>query len=99
VAQVCAAVEQVRSKRMSQRMWTNVMHSRAEPNVFLNHSTNRSGRDPRSLIIQKQRLFITLRNGRVHEKFITHLEITSYRRTRRISKWHDPLLSTLSRHP
>ena len=40
VAQVCAAVEQVRRKRVSQGVWTDVVHPRADAYVFLNHSSN-----------------------------------------------------------
>ena len=37
VTQVCATVEQVRRERMSQRVRTDVVHPRADPNVLLNH--------------------------------------------------------------
>src|ERR1041385_859141 len=83
---------------MSQRVRTDIVHPRANPNVLLNHPANRARRDSRSLIIQKQRFFITLQNWRVHEKLVAHVEITSDRRTRRISKRYDPLLPSFPRY-
>src|SRR6476659_3130534 len=83
---------------MSQRVRTDIVHSRAEPNVLLNHPAHRSRRDPRPLVIQKQRFFIALRNGRVKKKLVAHFEITPYRRTRRLSKRYDPLLSSFPRY-
>ena len=40
VAQVGPAVQQVSSKRMTQRMGTDVVHARANANVFFYHSTH-----------------------------------------------------------
>lgn len=40
VAQVGAAVEQVRSKRMAERMWTDVVNAGAEANVFFDHTAD-----------------------------------------------------------
>ena len=40
VAQVCAAVEQVRGKRVSQGVWTDVVHPRTDPYVLLNHPSD-----------------------------------------------------------
>src|SRR6185369_9324191 len=71
VAQVCAAVEQVRRKRMSESVWTDVVHPRADAYVLLHHPADRASSNSRSLVIQKQRSFITLRNWRVEEKLVT----------------------------
>ena len=60
VGQVCATVEQVRRKRMSQRMRADIVHPRANPDVLLHHPADRSRRDPRPLIIQKQGFVIAL---------------------------------------
>jgi hypothetical protein len=40
VAQVGAAVEQVRSERMSQRVRTNIVNAGAESNVFLDQTAD-----------------------------------------------------------
>src|SRR5215213_4593825 len=55
VAQVCAAVEQVRGKGMTQRVGTDVVHAGADANVFLNHAAHRASRDSGALIVQKER--------------------------------------------
>ena len=60
VAQVGAAVEQVRSKRMPQRVRTDVVHAGADANVLLNHPAHRASRDSRSLVVQKQRFIVAL---------------------------------------
>ena len=40
VAQVCAAVEQVRRKRVSQGVWTDVVYPRADAYVLLDHASD-----------------------------------------------------------
>ena len=40
VAQVGAAVQQMRGERMAQRVWTDVMYARAEANVLFDQASD-----------------------------------------------------------
>ena len=56
VAQVCAAVQEVRGEGMAQGMRADVMYASALRDVFINHAANRARGDARALIIKKDRL-------------------------------------------
>ena len=59
VAQVGAAVEQVRRKRMTQCVRANVIPSCADAYVLFNHAAHGTGSYSCSLVVEKQRFRFT----------------------------------------
>ena len=49
-------------------------------------------------LLSDQRFLIALRDWRIQEKLVAHVEIASNRRTCGIAKRHNPLLPSLPRH-
>src|SRR5829696_4872896 len=81
---------------MAQRVRADVVHSRADAYVLLNHPAHRARGNSRSLVVQKKRFLIPLRDWRVEEKLVSHTQVVLNCVARRISKWHNSLLPPLS---
>ena len=72
VAQICAAVEQVRRERMPQRVGADVVNARAQPDIFFYQASDRTRRHARTLIIQNQGLRVAFRRRSIHQEFFAH---------------------------
>ena len=68
VPEIGALIEQVRRKRMPQRVWRDVVNIGALFDVLINHPAYAPSRDPRTLIVQKNGLVVTLYGRAVIEK-------------------------------
>jgi len=99
IAQIGTGIEEVRRKRMAQRVRRDVMDRRALFDVLVDHPSDAASRDPSSLIIQEARLHVTISLGTIAEKHAAcFIEIVHQRLQRRFAEWNYSLLLSFTKH-
>src|SRR5215207_7311704 len=98
VAQVCAAVEEVRGEGVAQGVRAYVVvYARADFDVLVHHAPDRARRDSRALVVQEDGQRVALGEGRVVEERGAHFGQVSHQRVQRgLAEGHYALLAPLA---
>src|SRR5688500_15066248 len=93
-AQVGAALQKVRGKGVTQRMWTDAELGAALGHIAVHQPMDAASRQSRAAIVHEHRVALLARDGQGHAIF----EPLAQRALGRVIEWHDPLLRSLAHH-
>ena len=98
VAQVGAAVQEVRGERVAQGVRADVVYPGSLLYVLVNHAPDRARGDARALVVQEEGVRFPLGGRSVLKKVVAHRQITQDGVERRIAERDYALLAPLARY-